>query len=306
VINFRYHLVSLVAVFLALALGIVVGTTALNGPITKDLRTQVDSLKKDRASLAEQVKSLQGQVGDTDKFASRFGAKVVAGTLTDQQVLILGLPDARTDIKDALAQQITAAGGTVAGRLQLTPDYSDPKRQGDLKALVTGGTQPIGLDLPNTDDPGTLGGALLAFVLLGQGQVTDLQQVITSLAGLHMLRDESSKTVTSAKLIAVVASKNLAGEDDVAGTQLALIGQLRTKGAHLVVIGDSPTAAKGGIIARINADDSQRSAVATVDDADTSLGSVSAALALAGAAKSQVGHYGTSPGVDGLFPEVTK
>ena len=36
-ISFRYHLVSIIAVFLALALGIVVGTTALNGPITKDL-----------------------------------------------------------------------------------------------------------------------------------------------------------------------------------------------------------------------------------------------------------------------------
>ena len=42
VISFRYHLVSIVAVFLALALGIVVGTTALNGPITKDLRNQVE------------------------------------------------------------------------------------------------------------------------------------------------------------------------------------------------------------------------------------------------------------------------
>ena len=30
-IDFRYHIVSIIAVFLALAVGIVVGTTALNG-----------------------------------------------------------------------------------------------------------------------------------------------------------------------------------------------------------------------------------------------------------------------------------
>ena len=32
-INFRYHVVSLTAVFLALAIGLVVGTAALNGPV---------------------------------------------------------------------------------------------------------------------------------------------------------------------------------------------------------------------------------------------------------------------------------
>ena len=44
-ISFRYHVVSIVAVFLALALGVVVGTTALNGPITTDLRNKVDTAK---------------------------------------------------------------------------------------------------------------------------------------------------------------------------------------------------------------------------------------------------------------------
>ena len=40
-IDFRYHLVSLIAVFLALAIGIVIGTTPLNGPVLDDLHGQV-------------------------------------------------------------------------------------------------------------------------------------------------------------------------------------------------------------------------------------------------------------------------
>jgi len=48
VISFRYHIVSIIAVFLALALGIVVGTTALNGPITSNLRSEVDTLRNSR------------------------------------------------------------------------------------------------------------------------------------------------------------------------------------------------------------------------------------------------------------------
>ncbi|MFN2523414.1 MAG: copper transporter, partial [Mycobacteriales bacterium] len=42
IIDFRYHLVSIIAVFLALALGIVVGTTALNGGIVDTLRRGQD------------------------------------------------------------------------------------------------------------------------------------------------------------------------------------------------------------------------------------------------------------------------
>jgi len=79
VISFRYHLVSIIAVFLALALGIVVGTTALNGPITTDLRKQVNTLKSDRTTLANQVKSLQQQVSDAGQFASSFGSQLVQG-----------------------------------------------------------------------------------------------------------------------------------------------------------------------------------------------------------------------------------
>ncbi len=46
-INFRYHVVSLTAVFLALAIGLVVGTAALNGPVADSLEGQVTGLRKD-------------------------------------------------------------------------------------------------------------------------------------------------------------------------------------------------------------------------------------------------------------------
>ena len=96
VISFRYHLVSLVAVFLALALGIVVGTTALNGPITTDLRHQVDGLKKDRTNLAAQVKSLQGRSTTPSKFADTLRhASSSTGSLTDAARAHRGLAAAR-------------------------------------------------------------------------------------------------------------------------------------------------------------------------------------------------------------------
>ena len=61
------------------------------------------------------MKSLQRQVGDAGQFASSFGAQLVQGTLTKQNVLLIGLPGARTSVEDGITKQIEAAGGRSAG-----------------------------------------------------------------------------------------------------------------------------------------------------------------------------------------------
>ena len=43
VVDFRYHLVSIIAVFLALAIGIVIGTTALNGALLDNLKGSINA-----------------------------------------------------------------------------------------------------------------------------------------------------------------------------------------------------------------------------------------------------------------------
>jgi Ca2+/Na+ antiporter len=54
VIDFRYHLVSIVAVFLALAVGVVLGSAALNGPVVAGLRKSVSTLRHEEDNLGSQ------------------------------------------------------------------------------------------------------------------------------------------------------------------------------------------------------------------------------------------------------------
>jgi len=61
VINFRYHVVSLTAVFLALAIGLVVGTAALNGPVAWFRPRACDTPQKYEAIVEEIVRfAMQG------------------------------------------------------------------------------------------------------------------------------------------------------------------------------------------------------------------------------------------------------
>ena len=88
-INFRYHVVSLTAVFLALAIGLVVGTAALNGPVADALEDQVNALRKDNSKLRDAGQPPQGG-GRTARRSSppRRCPMLLAGKLTGRRVLL--------------------------------------------------------------------------------------------------------------------------------------------------------------------------------------------------------------------------
>ena len=97
-IDFRYHLVSIIAVFLALAIGIVVGTTALNGYVVDDLRSRNGAVIKDKRSLEGLVRDLRNQVSRRDQFATAVAPEVVAGQLVGERVLLVTTPGASDQV----------------------------------------------------------------------------------------------------------------------------------------------------------------------------------------------------------------
>jgi hypothetical protein len=303
VISFRYHIVSIVAVFLALALGVVVGTTALNGPITTDLRNKVDTLQKQSATDAQQTQQLQQQVNTASQFASTYASKVVDDALIGDQIVMISMPGASSAMKDGVAKEITAAGGAINGRIQLTSEYTDPKRAGDIRSLVTK-DQPIGLQLPVTSDAGLLGGALLAYVLGGKGQQSDIPLVLAAFATEGMLKVES-KDVTAAKAVVVVSGGTLPVADAGGQSELQLVTQLQLAGSSTLLTGDTPSSTVGGLIALVRGSDAIKSSVSTVDDADTVVGQVTAVLALAEVVGGKSGAYGTGSGAQALFPTLS-
>lgn len=299
-ISFRFHLVSIVAVFLALAVGVVVGATALNGPVTHDLRTQITGLKSDKASLATKVDHLSGQVQDAGQFATTYGAQLVKDALKGQKVLLLALPGTPTGMQDALAAQLDAAGATLTGRLQLSGRYLDPAESQNLTDFATGPAHPLGLQLPESGDAARIAGALLAYVLSGKGNATDVKTVLTGLAGLHMITSDPS-AVRSAHTVLVAASGSLPKDVYAGQAELDLVASLVSAGASTVVAGDAGSAAGNGVVALVRSG-AQRSTVSTVDDADTAVGTISAVLALVEQKRSDVGQYGSQRGATALFP----
>jgi hypothetical protein len=304
VISFRYHIVSLVAVFLALAVGIVIGTTALNGPVTHDLRRQVAGLQSDRTKLANQVRTLRGQVDTAGQFATTFGAKLVQGSLKNQRVLVIALPGTSTGMQNGVAAELSAAGAQLTGQLQLAPGYTDPAQGSSIVSLATGQGHPPNLTLPQTSDPGRLGAALLAFVLVGKGQPSDLKSVLGGFFGLHMITANSTG-VEPAKTVVVIGNGWQAKDEYAGQSGLDLVTALTTAGGTVVVAGDSGSARDNGIVALVR-NSAAKAETSTIDNADTAVGRVATTLAVAGSYSGEVGQYGVGRGAQALFPSGVK
>lgn len=299
-IDFRYHLVSLIAVFLAVALGIVIGTTALNEPILADIENQVADLQEDKRALEDQTRQLQAQLDTTDAFEQAVAPALVDGTLTDQSVLLLSTDeDVDPETVEQVSGLIVEAGGTVSGTISLLPEYSDPSTASSLQSYATGGGLPAGIELPPTDDAGQLVASLIAQVLMVPpgGTATDASAVSSVLSGLTSLEvlSPDSDTVAPADYAVVLSAGAFTGDDaaDRGATLVELVSALDTAGSGVVVAGSAAAAGETGLVGAIRADPALSAAISTVDNVGTAAGRVSTVLALGAEGEGTSGKYGT-------------
>ena len=92
----RYHAASLAAVFLALAIGILIGV-GLGDNVVRGAKGDLESsLKSDLANARSQVEDLQGQVNRDRDFDQQIYPALVGGLLRGERVAVValgGLPD---------------------------------------------------------------------------------------------------------------------------------------------------------------------------------------------------------------------
>ena len=309
-IGFRYHVVSLAAVLLAVALGVLLGTTQLSGAIGDDQKTQIRNLAKDNGSLQAQLRAQSARTRSDDTVTAQLAPRLVAGALRGTKVVVVATPQATDAGTDGVARALQQAGATVTGRVQLTDGYADPRRAEDAKSFVTGGSQPAGFQLPESDDAGVLSGALLSYALLGDKKgdpsPATTSQILSGFGTLRMLRTDSG-AVTAGDTAVVVSSGAVTGADPEPrlATLAALVSSLDNAGKGVVVAGGPAAAGAAGLIGAVRGDQGLASAVSSVDDADRPVGQVAAVFALAQEAAGRTGQYGTGAGAEGPFPPLS-
>lgn len=109
-INFRFHLVSLIAIFLALAVGIVVGSTVIDQAIVDGLRDQIDRVEEKADARKVENDGLKDEIARITGYVEGSAPFVVEGRLEGVPVVVLAERGVDEREVDAVIDLVQAAG----------------------------------------------------------------------------------------------------------------------------------------------------------------------------------------------------
>jgi Copper transport outer membrane protein, MctB len=296
VIDFRYHLVSIVAVFLALAIGIVLGSTELQGHTIDALNTLTNQLRSEYNAANAQRAAYQTQASAGEQFLQTSEPRLLAGLLTGDKVVIVTEPGAQGSVADGVKQAVGMAGATVTGEVALQPKFYDVSgtTQASLNAINNSIAGPAGIVLDAPANPQTAdqqqAAQLIATAILDKtaSQPDGLtapnpQSLLSSYAQQGYLNVTGSPWDPAT--LAVIVSPQSApadGANDPANLVLLAIAQeFANYSAATVVAGDTTGSAQPGSAISVLRSSSVSGSVSSVDNADTTLGQITTVQAMA-------------------------
>ncbi len=307
-ITFRYHIVSLTAVLLALAAGVVLGAGPLDGQLgTGGVTSEEQQAEID--TLDTQVQSLQGRVSYDDAAAAALAPAVLPRKLKKLSVVVVVTPGVEPGQVTALTDAVRASGAAVTGVVDVLPAWLDPD-QGTVLGSLAAQLVPADAELPS-GGVYAKAGAALATALVTNAAVPPSQPDETSVALLTGFEeggfiDTTGDPAVQAQLALVVSpspAKDLTPEAASATNDalLPLVAALDA-GQGSVLAGAEGSADPGGLVAALRESGPVRRTVSSVDVADVPSGIIASVLALAQQSAGVSGQYGIGPGADAAMP----
>ena len=301
-ISFRFHLVSLVAVFMALGLGVLAGTTVINQGIVADLDRRLDDFEQVNQQLREDVSELQAEV---DAWTS-VRPYLVHDQLLGEQAIVVTEQWTDENTATSVLEGLRRAGADVMALLSV----------GDRMALVTEGDRQALADALGA--PGvTTADALraqaatdladrLAFGPVGADVLADLIDQDFLLNQGAQLGDEGLEQLAAADLVVVVAGN---GERPVVQPGSFLVPLIEA-------LADADTQAVGAaegygsaydFVGLLREDGAVADSIVTQDNVDQVPGQIGFVLGLKDLVRFGVsGHYGIKDGASRALPPPTE
>lgn len=309
-IPWRYHLVSIMAIFLALGLGVVVGTTVINPGLVKNLNNQTDELTQRVRDLQEVELALESELDTMNTFGEQALPFLVGDTLFGRQVVIVteeGV-DARALAETRRALELSGAQILTTLTVRPTMSGETPAAQRELATLLgLSSTTSAELLVPEaaralaqrlaTDPGGVLSGQPDPLgELLSQGFLTSSAPDISD----STLKDIGGR----GQMVVAVGGATV---DELSPPSVLFMEPLVTEliSAGVVSGAGESLASNDGFVTglRSTVDDSSVAPLVTVDNVDLPVGASAMVLGLQGALTDGTGgDYGVKDGATRLLP----
>lgn len=278
-INFRYHIVSLMAVFIALSVGIAVGVS-LSPALDSGLLRQAEQDRKQVTELRNEINRRDALEEYRQAYDDQAGEPVIAGALRDVRVAIVTMPDAPGQVVTDLTAAVARAGGTVVREVAVRPDAFDPARSDAVtEALADLVPQiPVTAEMTQAEK---VGAALARSIASPQVEARDTLALALDTAltrgGFVTI---SRGTDVQAQLVLVVGAPatDPPVEPELLTAHVELDLALRDRAA-VVLAGPNSVEIEGTDVLAVRSDPQGNQRLSTVDVADLSSGVVTTVLA---------------------------
>jgi hypothetical protein len=311
VISFRYHIVSIVSVFLALAVGVALGGGPLKGEVDNTLVDQVQADRERKAELQEEINALRITNEFSDEFADTIAPGLVGGTLKGRSVTLVVLPTAQQAEVSALGDMVETAGGSVGGTVRIGDGLLDVENKqlvDELGSQLLDGASDV--SVPADASGYERVGALLARAIGTDkepgGEAVDgtSDSILAGLSTAGLLSAEDDLERRGSLVLFVAGSGDAAGAEAQGTNSIVttLVSAVDADTDGAVVAGPVASARAGGLVRAIRDDVVAARDVSTVDVLGRSAARVVSVMALAGQGQGQTGHYGAVDAADGAMP----
>lgn len=309
-ISLRQHALSLAAVFLALAVGVVLGSGFLSDTLLSSLRDEKRDLNTQISGLNDQKNVLNEKLSAANNFDTQLAGRMLHDALAGKAVVVFRTPDANDDDVAAVSKFIGQAGGTVTGTVSLTSEFVEANSAEKLQTVVNSSVLPAGQQLSTKlVDQGSQAGDLMGIALLANANpavppVDDVARntVLAALRDTGFITYQATDHMGAANAALVVTGGALPGDAGNKGVSVARFSAaLAPHGSGTLLAGRDGSATGGAAVAVTRADAGMNSAISTVDDVDAAPGRITAVLGLHDLlGGGHAGQYGTGHGATSI------
>lgn len=326
-IDFRYHVVSIVAVFLALTVGLVLGSSFLGQEQINLLTTQITSANNAKNSLENKNRALNATNAQLGDYIDETKLNLVDNQLANDYVVVVRAAGDDETAAAAVLALTKRASAVITADITVNATFADGSSTADLENLLANYT-PTGQNLAG-DDTVSKATSLLAEALSAQATAgppgatppaspTTTPTTMTaawSVRTLSAFRDIGviavhtmpNATTMTKPTAAFIAAPDKAGTDAQNNAYVSLAQALQTLDVGPVVGGAAVAAGTGGMITAVLKNAGAAKTVSTVDNTDQTTGQVAVVFVLyqeSANPAASAGHYGTTGSTDGLLPRL--
>lgn len=306
-IDFRYLVVTIISIFLALTVGIMLGAGFVGDPLARDLENRVETVNKEVREQREQIDQLRTQNENFAAWAQAAEPWAIDGRLNGRDVVLFVVDGADGGVVDGSVDALEGAGANIVTRITLGSKFAlESEPEVDQLATIVDSVEQKPTDVL-MDAAGALGEGAGSLALDGGGPTesgegsaqiaySELLRLLEEEDFISVERNGEEDEVIPTESSFVIAGGNATPQPFEVTEFIRRLSAGLTAGETDVVVTES-SSSQWDMATTIREDDEINETVSTVDTGESSLGHVALVLVLDEPPANPAGHFGSGDGV---------